>query len=74
MPVPPLTDENLSPYCSPIALTRWSTALSKSINARAGLNFAQVHIKAEDLPRALPSRDGMYIKNRFRQSLALPTF
>ena len=50
------------------------TALSKSINARAGLNFAQVHIKAEDLPRALPSRDGVYIKNRFRQSLGLPTF
>ena len=31
--------------------------------------LAQVAIKAEDVPRALPSRDGVYIKNRFRAEL-----
>ena len=33
--------------------------------------LAQVAIKAEDVPRALPSRDGVYIKNRFRAELGL---
>jgi hypothetical protein len=33
--------------------------------------FAQVYVKADDLPRALPSRDGVHIKNRFRQTLGL---
>jgi thiamine pyrophosphate-dependent acetolactate synthase large subunit-like protein len=44
-------------------------ALAERINARAGINFAQVHIKTEDVPRALPSRDGVHVKNRFRQAL-----
>ena len=37
--------------------------------ARGGACFAQVRVKADDLPRALPSRDGVHIKNRFRQEL-----
>ncbi|SOE73098.1 Thiamine pyrophosphate enzyme, C-terminal TPP binding domain [Burkholderia sp. OK233] len=44
-------------------------ALATRINARSGLNFAQVHVKADELPRALPSRDGVFVKNRFRQAL-----
>ena len=36
-----------------------------------GPALAQVAIKAEDVPRALPSRDGVYIKNRFRAELGL---
>ena len=44
-------------------------ALAARINGRAGLNFAQVHVKADELPRALPSRDGVFVKNRFRQAL-----
>ena len=44
-------------------------ALAARINARTGLNFAQVHVKADELPRALPSRDGVFVKNRFRQAL-----
>lgn len=48
-------------------------ALAERINARAGLNFAQVHIKTEEVPRALPSRDGVHVKNRFRQALGFPT-
>jgi thiamine pyrophosphate-dependent acetolactate synthase large subunit-like protein len=44
-------------------------AVAQRINARAGLCFAQVHIKTEEVPRALPSRDGAHVKNRFRQAL-----
>jgi thiamine pyrophosphate-dependent acetolactate synthase large subunit-like protein len=43
--------------------------LAARINARTGLNFAQVHVKADELPRALPSRDGVFVKNRFRAAL-----
>lgn len=49
-----------------------ATALAKDINARQGLLFAQVHIKQEDLPRALPTRDGTFLKNRMRQHLGHP--
>lgn len=49
-------------------------ALAQRINARAGLNFAQVHIGCAEVPRALPSRDGVQVKNRFRGALGLPTF
>lgn len=44
-------------------------ALAARINARTGLAFAQVHVKSDELPRALPSRDGVFVKNRFRQAL-----
>jgi thiamine pyrophosphate-dependent acetolactate synthase large subunit-like protein len=43
--------------------------VTDSIHKRAGVTFAQIFVKADDLPRALPSRDGVYIKNRFRQEL-----
>ena len=46
----------------------------QAIQARQGPCLAQILVKADDLPRALPSRDGVYIKNRVRQSLGLPTF
>ena len=39
------------------------------VHKRNGVNFAQIFIKADDLPRALPSRDGVYVKNRFREAL-----
>ena len=45
--------------------------IQQNVLARAGVAFAQVYVKADDLPRALPSRDGVYIKNRFRQALGL---
>lgn len=47
-------------------------ALATRINARTGLAFAQVHVKSEELPRALPSRDGVHVKNRFRAALGFP--
>lgn len=34
--------------------------------------FITVRISAEAPPRALPARDGVYLKNRFRQHLGLP--
>ena len=42
--------------------------------SRAGFTFAQVFIESSELPRALPSRDGVYIKNRFRAALGFAPF
>jgi len=41
-------------------------------DARAGTRFATIGIKAEEVERALPPRDGVYLKNRFRGALGLP--
>lgn len=46
-------------------------ALAARVNARSELSFVQVHVKTDEWPRALPSRDGVYVKNRFRQALGL---
>ena len=46
-------------------------ALARRINARAACLLAQVHVEPVELPRVLPPRDGVYLKNRFRQSLGL---
>jgi hypothetical protein len=43
--------------------------LRRRVHARDGLNLAVVKIKPENLPRALPPRDGVYVKNRFRLAL-----
>ena len=43
--------------------------VAERVNARAGLNFSQVLVKPDELPRAMPSRDGVFVKNRFRQAL-----
>ncbi len=42
--------------------------------AREGVCFAQVFIEIEEPPRALPPRDGPFIKNRFRTGLGLKSF
>jgi thiamine pyrophosphate-dependent acetolactate synthase large subunit-like protein len=46
-------------------------ALRKRLHKPAGPLFANVHIAANDPPRVLPPRDGVFLKNRFRQSLGL---
>jgi thiamine pyrophosphate-dependent acetolactate synthase large subunit-like protein len=51
-----------------------SDEIAERINARAGTVFAQVFIAVDELPRALPPRDGPYIKNRFRAALGLRPF
>lgn len=44
-------------------------ALHARLAARDGLKLATVKIRAENLPRVLPPRDGVHIKNRFRMAL-----
>jgi thiamine pyrophosphate-dependent acetolactate synthase large subunit-like protein len=46
-------------------------ALRKRLHKPDGPLFANVHIAANDPPRVLPPRDGVFLKNRFRQSLGL---
>jgi thiamine pyrophosphate-dependent acetolactate synthase large subunit-like protein len=46
--------------------------LATRINARNACGLARVRVRAEELPRALPSRDGVFLKNRFRLALGLP--
>jgi thiamine pyrophosphate-dependent acetolactate synthase large subunit-like protein len=43
--------------------------LRRRVHARESLNLAVVKIAAVNLPRALPPRDGVYAKNRFRMAL-----
>jgi thiamine pyrophosphate-dependent acetolactate synthase large subunit-like protein len=49
-------------------------ALAQRVHARQACGFAQVRIAADDLPKVLPARDGVYLKNRFRAALGLPPF
>jgi len=41
------------------------------LHAKAGPSFAVVKVAPVNPPRALPARDGVYLKNRFRESLGL---
>jgi thiamine pyrophosphate-dependent acetolactate synthase large subunit-like protein len=43
--------------------------LRRQLELRDGLKLAAIKIKAENLPRVLPPRDGPFIKNRFRSAL-----
>ena len=43
--------------------------LRRQVDAKDGLKLATIKIRAENLPRVLPPRDGSYIKNRFRAAL-----
>ncbi len=47
------------------------SGLVSKIGATGGPGFARILINAEAVPRALPSRDGVYLKNRVRQHLGL---
>lgn len=44
-------------------------ALRQRIHARQGLSFTTIKIAAVNAPRALPPRDGVQVKNRFRAAL-----
>jgi phosphonopyruvate decarboxylase len=50
------------------------TAVLERVHARSGPAFFVVPIPAHEHPRALPPRDGVFVKNRFRAALDLPTF
>lgn len=43
--------------------------LAENLTMRKSLSFIDIRIKAENPPRVLPPRDGVYVKNRFRQAL-----
>ena len=47
--------------------------LRERIHARECLNLASVKIAPVNVPRVLPPRDGVYVKNRFRQTLGFKT-
>ena len=44
---------------------------ARRLHAAEGTLFARVAIAADEPPRVLPSRDGVYLKNRFRRALDL---
>jgi thiamine pyrophosphate-dependent acetolactate synthase large subunit-like protein len=44
-------------------------AIQKAVLSLAGPSFFQVNVTAVEDPRALPTRDGVYVKNRFRELL-----
>lgn len=46
-------------------------ALRARLETRDGPGFARIRVTAENPPRVLPPRDGVYIKNRFRAALGL---
>jgi phosphonopyruvate decarboxylase len=48
--------------------------LGTLVNARAGSLFARIPISADEVPRALPPRDGTFLKNRLRGALKLEPF
>lgn len=43
--------------------------VARRVLARAATAFAQIAIRCDEPPRALPPRDGVYVKNRFREAL-----
>ncbi|MFI7130963.1 thiamine pyrophosphate-dependent enzyme [Nonomuraea sp. NPDC050153] len=48
--------------------------LVRLVRVRSAPAFAQVLITTDEPPRALPPRDGVFVKNRFRAALGLPPF
>ena len=48
--------------------------IAAHVLSRSGFTFAQVFIESSEPPRALPSRDGVYVKNRFRAALGFAPF
>lgn len=56
-----------------IAETSALLNLAGRINAKKACGLARIRVNAEELPRALPARDGVFLKNRFRAVLGLPT-
>ena len=47
--------------------------LAARLKAMQGCGLACIRVKADEVPRALPARDGVQLKNRFRAVLGLTT-
>lgn len=48
--------------------------IAERVMSRRGATFVQVFINPDEPPRALPPRDGVHVKNRFRAALGFATF
>jgi len=48
--------------------------IARRAKAREATTFVRVSIQSDEPPRALPPRDGVYIKNRFRSALGFQPF
>ncbi|WP_200845214.1 thiamine pyrophosphate-dependent enzyme [Roseomonas sp. 18066] len=57
------------PGAETIAELQGIEPLRRRLHARAGLHLATVKIEPKNWPRVLPPRDGVHVKNRFRQAL-----
>jgi phosphonopyruvate decarboxylase len=57
-----------------VASIAGAAEVAQRVRARQGPTFARVLIHANEAPRALPPRDGAFIKNRFRAALGLKPF
>ncbi|MFJ3459891.1 thiamine pyrophosphate-dependent enzyme [Achromobacter spanius] len=54
--------------------TSQAAEVAERVRARRGVTFVQAFIRPDEPPRALPPRDGVHVKNRFRAALGLQTF
>jgi phosphonopyruvate decarboxylase len=63
-------------FATAFAVTEIDAAarVTERVRARAGPAFVQVLVAPNEAPRALPPRDGAFLKNRFRAALGLPPF
>lgn len=57
------------PHSGTITAPDGIAPLRARIHAMESLSLAVLKIRAENLPRALPPRDGVFVKNRFRAAL-----
>jgi phosphonopyruvate decarboxylase len=48
--------------------------IAQQVNAKNSVGLANIFIEAIEYPKALPPRDGSYIKNRFRGNLGFEPF
>jgi thiamine pyrophosphate-dependent acetolactate synthase large subunit-like protein len=47
------------------------SVLAERINSKQACGLASICVSADELPRALPNRDAVFLKNRFRAALGL---
>jgi thiamine pyrophosphate-dependent acetolactate synthase large subunit-like protein len=62
------------PDAYPVADQGGFTQIVERVKARKGTSFTQVFITANEPVRALPPRDGVFVKNRFRAALGFDPF
>ncbi len=61
-----------SGFAEAAVLTSWSEVAALDLTTvSTGPRLFVIKIVAENLPRSLPSRDAVYVKNRFRRALGL---